>query len=31
MAPVSIINFLSIEDTQELAPGFFVGRPERRT
>jgi hypothetical protein len=25
MAPASIINFLSNEDTQELAPGFFIG------
>jgi hypothetical protein len=24
MAPASIINFLSNEDTQELAPGFFI-------
>jgi hypothetical protein len=24
MDPASIINFLSNEDTQELAPGFFI-------
>jgi uncharacterized membrane protein len=24
MEPASIINFLSNEDTQELAPGFFI-------
>jgi hypothetical protein len=26
MVPASTINFLSNEDTQELAPGFFMGR-----
>jgi hypothetical protein len=24
--PLGKINFLSNEDTQELAPGFFIGR-----
>jgi hypothetical protein len=27
MDHASIINFLSNEDTQELAPGFFIERP----
>jgi hypothetical protein len=29
MAPASTINFLSNEDTQELAPGFFIVKPAK--